>query len=116
MNAPLSRGKGEQILELLVNAESDGLYSGSTWTGTLARWLEWARDGRSVRPPISKLKDAGLVEEDLSRPITTGSYWRPTARGRGVDAILREITACRGGAFRGRGDAGIDFTESSALR
>lgn len=116
MKPPLSRGKGEQILELLVNAESDGLYSGSTWTGTLARWLEWARDGRSVRPAISRLASAALVEEDRSRPVTTGSYWLPTERGREVDTILREITACRGGAFRGRGEAGIDSSESHALR
>lgn len=113
--APKELGHGERILEILVNYEDDGLYSGSTWTGDIIKKLDWARDGRSVARPLRKLEEAGLIERD-DHPGLKKDHWRPTARGRWVDATLREITSVRGGKFRGRGESGIDFYESSALR
>lgn len=103
---------GEQVLEVLVDFERDGLYSGSTWIGDVVRKIAWASDGRSVRPAIAKLERAGLVEKVGGLP---GTRWRPTARGREVDALLRQITARRGGSFRPRTEVGIDITESAAL-
>jgi DNA-binding MarR family transcriptional regulator len=107
-------GIGEQVLEVLVNFEHDGLYSGSTWLGDIVRRLDWAHDGRSVSRPLRKLEQAGLIEKvALPHPK---NHWRPTERGREVDHILRDITVARGGRFLGRHASGLNFYESSALR
>lgn len=110
----LDVGAGERVLEVLVNYEKDGLYSGSTWIGDIVRKISWATDGRSVRPALTRLERAGLIEQDRSALSQTS--WRPTARGREVDGLLRQITARRGGTFRPRVDVGIDIIESAALQ
>ena len=108
-------GRGEQILEVLVDAESEGLYGGSTHLLTIARRIEWASDGRSVRPTLRRLEMAELIEQHHGSGCVDAG-WRPTPRGREVDAILRRITAARGGSFVPRNDAGISFGEAHALR
>jgi Mn-dependent DtxR family transcriptional regulator len=93
---------GERILELLVD-------QGEMWPWRIARYVG-GRDGRSVTYPLKRLERAGLIE----RP--PGGGYRATARGREVDAIMRRITVRRGGSFQPRTEAGVDVTESVALR
>lgn len=113
-----TRIRGDDLLQVLVEAERDGLYSGHTWIGTIVRrWkklkgVDAAIDGRAVAPALRRLERAGLVE----RVPRTPPSWRPTERGRVADAILAEITVDRGGTFRGWYSAGITSSEGFALR
>jgi hypothetical protein len=109
------RGQGEEILQVLVKAEHDGLYSGSTWVGGIVRRIGWATDGRSVTPTLMRLQRHKLVERD-DQGGGRKQHWRPTARGREVDAILDKIVVERGGQFVPFSQAGIDFYEAGALR
>lgn len=109
---------GADVLQRIVEIGRDGLADAErwAWVGDIAYRAsggDRSADGRTIAGPIRRLLRVGLVEK---RVLPKMVYYRATARGLEVDAILARITVARGGTFAGRAASGIDVSESVALR
>lgn len=103
----MGSGKGERVLRFLVRH----LHEDAPTAAEVGARALGGRDGRVAAPVLRRLQEAGLVEA-----VGSGRWWRPTARGREVDATLDRIVVRRGGKFAGWYASGISIPESSALR